>query len=137
MWISFNYFVDGDQNLLVWITNCFWWFKIPRPCSYCVFMHVVGFMGIVFGLGFWCVTNKYICLNHQKWYLVLCCVVTRFNFVSIGFYNLYFALERFFGHWMVGYWLSFEFVFIAYSRDLILSEACKHNVDALFVTWKN
>jgi hypothetical protein len=122
MWISFIYFVDWIKTFLMWITNQFWWFKILTPCYVyiysCVFMHVVIFMIIMFRLGFLCVTSEYIFLNHQKWYLVLWCVIIRFNFVSIGFCNFCFALELLFEHQMVEYCFSFWFVFISICKYL-------------------
>jgi hypothetical protein len=85
MWIGSNYFVDGNQNpfsvdhelvlefhhsnilFLFFFFNC------------CVFMHVLIFMNIVFGLGFSCIASEYIFLNHHKKSdVVLCCNYIQF-----------------------------------------------------------
>jgi hypothetical protein len=70
----------------------------PFFFGYSVFMYFIVFISIVFGLGFLCVASEYILLNHQKRYSILCCVVVRFNFGSIGFCSLCFSLELLFKH---------------------------------------
>ncbi len=143
MWIGSNYFVDGNQNpfsvdheslLEFYHSNTLFLFFFYNCC---VFMHVVIFMNIVFGLGFSCIASEYIFLSHQKQNLMLCCVIISFNFGSIKFCNLCFALELLLEHWVVGYCYSFWFVFIVFLGNLNPNEACVPKMwKETFCLWK-
>jgi hypothetical protein len=120
----------------------FWSFIIPTfyfifSYNCCVFMHVVIFTNIVFGLGFSCIASEYIFSNHQKHHLMLCCVITTSNFGSIKFCNLCFVLELLLKHWVVEYCYSFWFVFIVFLGNLNPNEACVPKMwKEMFCLWK-
>lgn len=140
MWIHSSYFVDGNQN--PFSVDHLWSSIIPTPYSccflqlLCVYAHCNFYEHCVWA---WIlVPCKWIHLSKSpKIYIMLCCVITTFNFGSIKFCNLCFALELLLKLWVVGYCYSFWFAFIVFLGNLNPNEACVPKMwKEMFCLWR-